>query len=191
VSDSTYATDVAIKVPLPGGQGPGSLDRQHLRPRPTLAAPFLTWLGQRLGTQPGMVDVVLAHVGDIAGGAPLVRRTDPVNHPRVARALPFADRRRCLRGPRGARARDDRARRGRPVGDQPRARPSSPRPRPGPGVDRQTVRGTTRSYPSSRNATGTLLTVHHCACRGAAEHAVRTICGRGEHPSWRLLARPG
>jgi len=51
-----------------------------------MAAPFLTWLGQRLGTQPGMVDVVLAHVGGIGGGASLVRRTDPVAHPRVARA---------------------------------------------------------------------------------------------------------
>jgi len=51
-----------------------------------MAAPFLTWLGQRLGVGPGMIDVVLAHVGGIVGGAPLVRRTNPVTHPRVARA---------------------------------------------------------------------------------------------------------
>jgi Uma2 family endonuclease len=35
VSDSTYATDVGIKLPayLPVGRRAGSLDRQHLRPR--------------------------------------------------------------------------------------------------------------------------------------------------------------
>ncbi len=48
--------------------------------------PFLTWLGQRLGVHPGMVDVTLAHVGGIAGGAPLVRHTGLASHPRVARA---------------------------------------------------------------------------------------------------------
>ena len=48
---------------------------------------FLTWLGRRLGSRPGSLDVVLAAVG-LGGAPPLALRAggDPGRHPRVARA---------------------------------------------------------------------------------------------------------
>ena len=50
-----------------------------------MSAPFLTWLGTRLGAEPGMLDVVL-----VANGVPttteLARREDTDAHARVARA---------------------------------------------------------------------------------------------------------
>jgi GNAT superfamily N-acetyltransferase len=51
-----------------------------------MSAPFLTWLGQRLGATPGMLDVVLAHVGATVAGAQLIPYAHGHDHPRVARA---------------------------------------------------------------------------------------------------------
>jgi GNAT superfamily N-acetyltransferase len=61
-----------------------------------LAAPvgvaFLGWLGGRLGSRPGSLDVVLAAPG-LGGEPPLELRAgvDPERHPRVARALAYRD----------------------------------------------------------------------------------------------------
>ncbi len=53
-----------------------------------MSAPFLTWLGNRLGTTPGMLDVVL-----VARGVPttveLARRDDANAHVRVSRAMRY------------------------------------------------------------------------------------------------------
>jgi GNAT superfamily N-acetyltransferase len=51
-----------------------------------MAAPFLAWLGQRLEAAPGMLDVVLVHLGTSMGGVPLVPSAQGQDHPRVARA---------------------------------------------------------------------------------------------------------
>jgi GNAT superfamily N-acetyltransferase len=52
------------------------------------SAPFLAWLGQRLGAEPGMVDLVMVAFG--GGGEPsrlqLVEVPDWLDHPRVTRA---------------------------------------------------------------------------------------------------------
>jgi GNAT superfamily N-acetyltransferase len=62
-------------------------------PGAPMSAPFLTWLGERLGTPPGMADLVL--VADDAGppngeGTPLLApRGDLAEHPRLARARRF------------------------------------------------------------------------------------------------------
>jgi GNAT superfamily N-acetyltransferase len=59
-----------------------------------LAAPmspgFLGWLGERLGSHPGSLDVVLAAEG-LGGTPPLALRpgSDPERHPRAARALRY------------------------------------------------------------------------------------------------------
>jgi GNAT superfamily N-acetyltransferase len=55
-----------------------------------MGAAFLAWLGQRLGSRPGSLDVVLAADG-LGGPAPLDLRPgmDPERHPRAARALRY------------------------------------------------------------------------------------------------------
>jgi GNAT superfamily N-acetyltransferase len=55
-----------------------------------MSAAFLGWLGERLGSQPGSLDVVLAAEG-LGGTPPLALRAgvDPERHPRVARALRY------------------------------------------------------------------------------------------------------
>jgi GNAT superfamily N-acetyltransferase len=57
-----------------------------------MSAAFLGWLGERLGSQPGSLDVVLAAEG-LGGTPPLELRAgvDPERHPRVARALRYRD----------------------------------------------------------------------------------------------------
>jgi hypothetical protein len=57
-----------------------------------MGAGFLGWLGERLGSQPGSLDVVLAADG-LGGNPPLELRAgvDPGRHPRVARALRYRD----------------------------------------------------------------------------------------------------
>lgn len=52
---------------------------------------FLTWLGSRLGSEPGSLDVVLAAFADPAGAdsSTLVRRTDLDAHGRVRRARSY------------------------------------------------------------------------------------------------------
>ena len=52
-----------------------------------MSAGFLGWLGERLGSHPGSLDVVLAAPG-LGGEPPLVLRPveDPARHPRAARA---------------------------------------------------------------------------------------------------------
>ena len=57
-----------------------------------MSAAFLGWLGERLGSQPGSLDVVLAAEG-LGGTPPLELRAvvDPARHPRVARALRYRD----------------------------------------------------------------------------------------------------
>lgn len=53
-----------------------------------MSAPFLAWLGARLGSQPGSLDVVL--VADGTGdGAGLIRRDDAAADGRVGRALAY------------------------------------------------------------------------------------------------------
>jgi GNAT superfamily N-acetyltransferase len=76
-------------------------------PEGDLAAPmspgFLGWLGERLGSHPGSVDVVLAAEG-LGGTPPLELRAgvDPERHPRVARALRYRDALRSWTDPEGA-----------------------------------------------------------------------------------------
>lgn len=53
-----------------------------------MSAPFLTWLGTRLGAAPGMLDVVLVATG-VATTAELSRGDDADAHARVARALTY------------------------------------------------------------------------------------------------------
>ena len=55
-----------------------------------LSAAFLAWLGARLGSHPGSLDVVLAADG-LGGPPPLALRpgVDPARHPRAARALRY------------------------------------------------------------------------------------------------------
>jgi GNAT superfamily N-acetyltransferase len=63
-------------------------------PEGDLGAPmspgFLGWLGERLGSHPGSLDVVLA-AGGLGGAPPMELRdgVDPERHPRVARALRY------------------------------------------------------------------------------------------------------
>jgi len=51
-----------------------------------MSAPFLTWLGEQVGVAPGLVEVVLVHLGATAGDVPLIAGRHWKNHPRVARA---------------------------------------------------------------------------------------------------------
>jgi GNAT superfamily N-acetyltransferase len=60
-------------------------------PGAPMSAPFLTWLGERLGAPPGMADLVLvvdpAGPSDRSGTSPgLATRDDLAGHPRLARA---------------------------------------------------------------------------------------------------------
>jgi len=55
----------------------------------SMTAAFLTWLGQRLGTTPGMLDVVLVHLGATGSGVQLIPLTQEHDHPRVARAQQY------------------------------------------------------------------------------------------------------
>jgi GNAT superfamily N-acetyltransferase len=65
-------------------------------PEGDLGAPmstdFLGWLGERLGSRPGSLDVVLAAEG-LGGAPPLELRPggDPARHPRAARAVRYRD----------------------------------------------------------------------------------------------------
>jgi GNAT superfamily N-acetyltransferase len=64
--------------------------RAHL-PDDDFGAPmspaFLAWLGQRLGATPGVLDVVLVHLGTANGSLSLVPLEGGPAHPRVARAF--------------------------------------------------------------------------------------------------------
>jgi hypothetical protein len=64
---------------------------------------FLAWLGERLGSHPGSLDVVLAAVG-LGGAPPLALRAvpGPGRHPRVARALRYRQELRTWTDPEGA-----------------------------------------------------------------------------------------
>lgn len=57
-------------------------------PGEPMSAPFLTWLGDRIGSTPGSLDVVLVAFGR-GGPTPLERREDADAHDRVARALRY------------------------------------------------------------------------------------------------------
>ena len=46
-----------------------------------MAAPFLAWLGHQLGLRPGLVDVVLVHLGMTRSGVPLVPARRGAGHP--------------------------------------------------------------------------------------------------------------
>lgn len=70
--------------------------REHLEPGEVGApmnATFLAWLGERLGTRPGMLDLVLITFGGQEDRSPvdLVPRDDLDHHPRVARSKRFRD----------------------------------------------------------------------------------------------------
>jgi GNAT superfamily N-acetyltransferase len=64
---------------------------------------FLGWLGERLGSRPGSVDVVLAAAG-LGGDPPLALRpvADPERHPRAARAVRYRRDLRVWTDPDGA-----------------------------------------------------------------------------------------
>jgi GNAT superfamily N-acetyltransferase len=66
-------------------------------------APFLGWLGERLGRRPGSLDVVLAAAG-LGGEPPLALRPvdDPDRHPRAARAARYRRDLRVWTDPDGA-----------------------------------------------------------------------------------------
>jgi hypothetical protein len=68
-----------------------------------MAPAFLGWLGERLGSHPGSLDVVLAAAG-LGGTPPLALRAglDPGRHPRVARALRYREELRAWTDPDGA-----------------------------------------------------------------------------------------
>ena len=66
--------------------------RAHLAdddPGGPMSAPFLTWLGTRLGSHPGSLDVVLVAAGRGEGAAGLRARDDADAEARVARALAY------------------------------------------------------------------------------------------------------
>jgi len=67
--------------------------RAHLPnddPGAPMSPAFLTWLGSRLRTEPGVLDVVLVAAADNAPSAkPLVRRDDANAHDRVQRAQQY------------------------------------------------------------------------------------------------------
>lgn len=52
-----------------------------------MRAPFLTWMGEQLGTRPGSLRVVMVAIGTGLGTEDLERRDDMYNHTRVAAAL--------------------------------------------------------------------------------------------------------
>ncbi len=54
-----------------------------------LGAPFLAWLGDQLGSQPGTLDAVLVAPGTGAGVPTGWRETDDRSHPRVQAAMRF------------------------------------------------------------------------------------------------------
>jgi hypothetical protein len=55
-----------------------------------MSAGFLHWLGERLGSEPGMIDLVMvAFRSDDAPAVELVCRADLIAHPRVARAVRY------------------------------------------------------------------------------------------------------
>jgi GNAT superfamily N-acetyltransferase len=68
-----------------------------------MGAGFLAWLGDRLGSRPGSLDVVLAAEG-LGGLPPLELRSGgaPERHPRVARSLRYRDGLEVWTGPDGA-----------------------------------------------------------------------------------------
>lgn len=75
-------------------------------PGAPMSAPFLTWLGQRLGAPPGMADLVLvadaARPPDGPGTLPsLVARDDLTGHPRLARARRYRTEVRAYGDPQG------------------------------------------------------------------------------------------
>lgn len=75
IAAGVEAADVLARLPDDDPGGP-------------MSAPFLTWLGNRLGSPPGMLDVVL--VADRTAGSPRLRRRDDAHaHARVARALRY------------------------------------------------------------------------------------------------------
>jgi GNAT superfamily N-acetyltransferase len=68
-----------------------------------MSASFLGWLGERLGSRPGSLDVVLAAEG-VGGTPPLELRPvgDPDRHPRAARAVRYRDGLEVWTDPEGA-----------------------------------------------------------------------------------------
>ena len=54
-----------------------------------LSSPFLFWLGSRIGSDPGSLDVVLAAVGQSTARHPALRRLTDLEHPRVQRATQY------------------------------------------------------------------------------------------------------
>jgi GNAT superfamily N-acetyltransferase len=58
----------------------------------TMDTRFLTWLGERLGSVPGMIDLVLvAPQSPEPDGLDLARRDDLAGHPRIARSLVYRE----------------------------------------------------------------------------------------------------
>jgi GNAT superfamily N-acetyltransferase len=68
-----------------------------------MSAGFLAWLGERLGSRPGTLDMVMA-AGGLTGAAPLalVPGPDPAAHPRVGRAARYRTGLEVLADPEGA-----------------------------------------------------------------------------------------
>jgi hypothetical protein len=70
---------------------PADLVRAHLPEEDLLGAPmspaFLAWLARELDATPGVLDVVLVHVGATTPTVELTRQLDENEHARVVRAL--------------------------------------------------------------------------------------------------------
>lgn len=77
-----------IAVSLPGDEVLSQLDRADLGA--PLAPAFLVWLADRLGSEPGALDVVLV-ADPLRGTAQLEERDDLEDHPRVVRARRHRD----------------------------------------------------------------------------------------------------
>jgi hypothetical protein len=82
-----FTAHSVVAVDLPADEVRAHLPDQDFGAPMTAA--FLTWLGQRLETRPGMLDVVLVHVGAPESGLQLIPRAQGPDHPRVARAQQY------------------------------------------------------------------------------------------------------
>ncbi len=98
-------------------------------------ARFLTALADRIGSDIGALDVVLAQPSDPAGDAGLaLQEIEARDHPRVVRALRYREDVRVWRTPDGDGPRADRSRTGRALGDGLRGRAVRPRGRSRPAA---------------------------------------------------------
>jgi hypothetical protein len=84
-----FTAHSAIAVDLPAGDVRAQLDPADFGA--TMNATFLSWVSDRLGTPPGVLDNVLVAPARVAGDGDisLLPRDDLADHPRVARAARY------------------------------------------------------------------------------------------------------